>query len=101
MTDRFRPRADGTWEISAAPSDVVDSGVAWSAKLPEGSSISSSVWTIPVGVTAGAATVAGLDAIQWLGPAVAADYWIENKVTLSTGHVISRGFWLRVLPRLS
>ncbi len=55
MTTGFKVLADGLSWIAKTAAENIDFALDWSARLLEGESIASSLWTLPTGITAGLA----------------------------------------------
>lgn len=79
--------------------EIYDYGFNFAPKMEPGDVISASVWTVPSGLTAGAAgnnnTTTG---IFLSGGTLGDDYACVNKITTAGGRVIERDFVVRIVP---
>lgn len=75
-------------------------GVDWSGWLPEGDTIESSSWLVPVGLSKGVTNVVGGQAIVWLSGGTAGQtYAVTNRVVTVGGLVDDRTIRIQVLER--
>ncbi|GIK83021.1 MAG: hypothetical protein BroJett024_41260 [Alphaproteobacteria bacterium] len=101
MTTGFKVLADGLSWIAKTAAENIDFALDWSARLLDGESIASSLWTLPTGITAGLATTSGPYATQWIsGGTAGTTYWVANRITTSAGRTFERGFNLQIVERL-
>ncbi len=85
------------------PADVLDYGLDWAEALNQTSpadTISSTTWTVPAGLTAGAQFVVGSVATTWLSGGAAgaegADYTITCRIVTAGGRTLERSVKLMV-----
>ena len=82
------------------PDSKLEYGFDWSSWLASGETVSTSVWTVPAGITASAEST-GTDStkLTLAGGTAGTNYTVANKVTTTTGQIVERSFVLMVEER--
>lgn len=80
------------------PSEIKDYGIAWEKYLGGvGVTISTSVWSVPAGLTAVVDTIAGQRTlIRLSGGTADQDYTLTNTITTSAGETLEAAIEVRV-----
>jgi hypothetical protein len=82
------------------PSAVLDYTIDWSLWLSNGETITTSVWTVPTGITGSTQSISGSKTITWLSGGTAGNaYTISNRITTSAGRTDDRSFLVVVENR--
>lgn len=95
MTENYVMR-DGLPWVEMAVGDVGPWARDWSDELVD-DTIASSVWTVPVGLTAGAATQSGPYTTQWVTALEPGTFALVNKMTSASGLVLNRTLMIEVV----
>lgn len=83
--------------IISDPVDVRDYQMDWGSILDAGETISSSTWSVPVGLTAGVQSVSGgVTSKRISGGKLNTVHNISNTITTSLGRTYKRGFQIRI-----
>lgn len=103
MTARgFQKDAAGDW-IEKDPNAVLDYAVDWGAPLNSwlaGETIASVAWTVPAGLTQGAASNTNTVAqVRLSGGTVGQTYTVTCRITTSTGQIEDRSFRVVIRER--
>lgn len=88
---------DGLPWVEMAAGDTSPWSRDWTGELVDGDAIASSVWTVPVGLTAGAATQSGPYATQWVTALEPGTFALVNKMTSASGLVLNRTLMIEVV----
>lgn len=91
---------NGLPHVQMAVGDVLDWGRDWSGELEDGESISASVWTVPDGLTAGAAMQDGSITAQFVTATEAGEFEVVNRMTTTDGRVRNRTLVIEVVEAL-
>lgn len=78
--------------VEMVPGETLDWSRDWTDVLEDGETIVTSVWDVPVGLTAGLAADTGTYTSQWVTAATLGEYSLVNAMTSSAGRT-----WLRTL----
>ena len=82
------------------PDAVLDYAIDWSAWLPEGDTINTSTWTVPVGITADSDTHDGTSTTVWLsGGTSGENYELVNRVVTTGGRTDDRTIYVNIRQR--
>lgn len=85
-------RRKGLPYVTMVPGETLDWSRDWTGELEDGETIATSVWDVPVGLTAGAATHSGPYTTQWVTSIEPGEFAVVNCTTTSAGRV-----WRRTL----
>lgn len=88
---------DGLPWVEMAAGDTSPWSRDWTGELVDGDAIASSVWTVPAGLTAGAATQSGSYTTQWVTADEEGVFELVNRMTSSTGLVLNRTLMIEVV----
>lgn len=91
---------DGLPVVQMAVNDVLDWGRDWTDELGDGETITASLWTVPEGLTAGAATQEGPITSQFVTATEAGTFNLVNRMTDSVGRVRNRTLVIEVVEAL-
>lgn len=81
---------------SKDPDEVLDFTVDWSARL-DGDTISTSAWTVPLGITAGVDTKTASTTTLWLsGGTLGSTYDIVNRIVTAGGRTMDQNLRLTI-----
>lgn len=84
------------WE-DKDPDEVIDRGIDWTPRLPEGDSISSSTWISPVGITVDSETSNAFITVIWLSGGILGEtYKFTNRITTTQGRTMDTSVKLRI-----
>lgn len=73
------------------PASVLDYGIDWSDWLDSGETISTSTWTVPVGITKDSESNGDTSTLVWLsGGTAGTTYELANKIVTSDGRTVER-----------
>ena len=73
------------------PDSVLDYGIDWSIWLASGETISTSAWTVPVGITKDSDSKGDTSTLIWLsGGAAGSTYELANKIVTSDNRTVER-----------
>ena len=68
------------------PAGIIDYTVRWTSWLPSGDTISSSAWTVPVGIVKTAESNDTVDAVIWLASGTVGQiYEVANRIITAGG----------------
>ncbi len=82
------------------PDSNLDYGFDWSGWLADGETISTSTWSVPAGLTAGASSHAGTGTTIWLsGGTEGNEYRVTNRIETSAGRIDERSHIIKVKER--
>ena len=82
------------------PDAVLDYTIDWALWLASGETISTSVWTIPSGLTGSSQSISGTKTITWLSSGTAGNaYTVQNRITTSASRTDDRSFIVIVEER--
>ena len=81
---------------SKDPDEVLDYVINWAARLEE-DTISSSVWTVPAGLTKTDEAFDGTTTTVWLAAGVlAANYEVHNRIVTSAGRTMDKTVKIKI-----
>lgn len=84
--------------LSKTANEIYDYGFDYAGDLDTGDTISTSVWTIPAGLTTGATGNDTTSTSVFLsGGTLDAEYTCINKITTAGGRTFERAFTLRIV----
>ena len=73
------------------PDSVLDYGIDWSTWLASGETISTSTWTVPVGITKDSDSKGDTSTLVWLsGGTTGETYELANKIVTSDSRTVER-----------
>jgi hypothetical protein len=82
------------------PDAVLDYQLDWSDWLPDGDTIATSVWSVPVGLTEDSDTNTTTTATVWLsGGTAGTEYQVANTITTADGRTDERTIKIKVVER--
>lgn len=82
------------------PNEVLDYSIDWNPRLVSGDTISTVTWTIPVGITQGAASNAnGVTSVFISGGTENAVYTVQCRITTTGGRTMDQSVKLKIKSR--
>lgn len=82
------------------PDEILDYKLNWRARIEAGDKITSSIWTVPAGLTSGTTTYTDYTTTIWLSDGVAdTSYTIKNTITTEGGRTMEYSVRLRVVDK--
>jgi hypothetical protein len=82
------------------PNARLDFAVDWSASLPDGDSITSSLWLVPDDLATDTPSIDGTTTAVWISGGVAGrTYQVTNRITTEDGRVDDRTLRIAVTER--